>query len=290
MNEIIKWTIYCHIHIESGRRYVGLTKLTMMKRWNRHVYNAFYSKKTNGKTYKTSHFVNAIRKYGKDSFSHYTLEVCSSLEDANFMEDKWIELLETRNPRFGFNIEKGGTHIPHPIRNPWDRPEFRDKVSTAIKKRSQDPIIQMKHSIASKYMWQDPEYRVKISASKAKSQSKNPEFRAKISAIVKARSQDPEFRAKMSTVSKVKLQDPEFRAKNLALLKIRSQDPECKSKISSTLKARWQDPEFRAKMSIIAKAKWQDPEFRAKMSPKMSIIAKAKWQDPEFRAKKIDSK
>lgn len=46
-NKPVRYTVYCHIHIESGRRYVGLTKLTMMKRWNQHVYNA-ESKKGRG--------------------------------------------------------------------------------------------------------------------------------------------------------------------------------------------------------------------------------------------------
>lgn len=30
-----KWTIYCHTHIESGKRYIGQTKFTMEYRWRR---------------------------------------------------------------------------------------------------------------------------------------------------------------------------------------------------------------------------------------------------------------
>ena len=77
----IRYTIYCHTHTESGRRYIGLTKLTMMKRWNSHIYTANHVK--NGKLAATGHFPNAIRKYGKDAFSHEVLEVCSTLEEAN---------------------------------------------------------------------------------------------------------------------------------------------------------------------------------------------------------------
>ena len=115
-----RWTLYCHIHAASGRRYVGLTKKTMLHRWNRHVYHAL--KRNDG-----THFQRAIRKYGKDAFSHEVLEVCHSLEVANLAEECWIELFDTRNPEKGFNLAKGGEHAPHPVRkNPWGDPIFRD--------------------------------------------------------------------------------------------------------------------------------------------------------------------
>ena len=68
------------IHTESGRRYIGLTKMSMMKRWNRHIYS---TRKTKNQLVFTSRFVNAIRKYGKDAFSHKVLEVCHHIDDAN---------------------------------------------------------------------------------------------------------------------------------------------------------------------------------------------------------------
>ncbi len=42
----MSWTIYCHMHIESGRRYIGQTKYSMMHRWNQHCAQA---KKFEGK-------------------------------------------------------------------------------------------------------------------------------------------------------------------------------------------------------------------------------------------------
>ena len=72
------WTIYCHIHTESGRRYIGLTKVSMMRRWNQHVLKS-RTCTTKAKIY----FCNAIRKYGKDAFSHKVLEVCHHIDDAN---------------------------------------------------------------------------------------------------------------------------------------------------------------------------------------------------------------
>ena len=92
----------------------------MLARWNGHVNLA---KRSNGKR---SHFAAAIRKYGKDAFSHEVLEVCYDLEVANLAEECWIEFYETRNPAKGFNLMRGGAHTPNPNRkNPWDDPEFR---------------------------------------------------------------------------------------------------------------------------------------------------------------------
>ena len=61
-----------------------------------------------------SHFPNAIRKYGKDEFSHQVLqEGIHTLEQANIAEKFAIELLCTRDPEFGFNLKPGGLGIPH---------------------------------------------------------------------------------------------------------------------------------------------------------------------------------
>lgn len=159
-----KWTVYCHIHRESGRRYVGLTKMSMMKRWNRHVYSA--NRGASG----TSHFLNAVRKYGKDAFDHEVLEVCGTLEEANAAEVRWIEVLGTRDPGKGFNVAKGGSHQPHPIKNPWDRPEYREKATAASRKVWSDPTVRRKASLVQRGKVLSPEHRGKISANMSRIQ------------------------------------------------------------------------------------------------------------------------
>jgi hypothetical protein len=99
------WTIYCHMHVASGRRYIGLTRKTMMHRWNRHVFDAV-------KRGLTTHFANAIRKYGKDAFSHEALAQSQTLEGANETEQWLIDHYSARDPRFGFNLTKGGDGNP----------------------------------------------------------------------------------------------------------------------------------------------------------------------------------
>jgi hypothetical protein len=175
MNTPTRWTIYCHIHIDSGRRYIGLTSKTMLRRWNSHILNA-KSKKGKG----CHHFWNAIRKYGKDAFSHEVLEVCDTLEAANTAENKWISQFNTRDPQFGFNLSKGGEHTPHPFKNPWNDPEYRAKMLGIKKKFQEDPKFRaklvlnniwngserithvVKSSATARNLWKDPEYRKKI--------------------------------------------------------------------------------------------------------------------------------
>jgi hypothetical protein len=152
-----RWTVYCHTHVESGRRYVGLTKLTMARRWNQHLANA---KRKSGKG--CHHFWNAIRRYGKDAFIHHVLGACHNVEQANLVEEVWIFLLDARNPERGFNLAKGGDHIPHPKKNPWDRPEFRERMTAQLKSMHTDPAFVAKNKAASIAVSRSPEFRAKF--------------------------------------------------------------------------------------------------------------------------------
>lgn len=177
------WTIYCHTHVESNRRYIGLTKKTMMFRWNQHVSNA-QNKHGKGCAY----FWNSIRKYGKDAFSHEVLEICDTLEEGNIAEQKWIKFYDSRNPEKGFNLMKGGEHIPHPIRkNPWNNPEYRNDLIMKLQILHEDPGYKNKLIIASQKINNDPNFITKIhnlnlrriSSQRSKNLWKDSEFRKK---------------------------------------------------------------------------------------------------------------
>ena len=51
---------------------------------------------------------SAIRKYGKESFIKEVLEACPTLKVLDAREDYWINELKSRNPKFGYNIARGG--------------------------------------------------------------------------------------------------------------------------------------------------------------------------------------
>jgi hypothetical protein len=172
------WTIYCHTHVSSGRRYVGLTSKSWIQRWRSHVGSAA-SQKTNRPL---SHFLNAIRKYGPEAFSHVVLQECATIEEANRAEAFAIELLCTRDPAFGFNLRRGGEHTP---RKKWDH--------AAASQRS-------------KKMWEDPTRRA-VQAVRGKAIFNRPDVRAKTIACGPAHA--PVARALMNE----HLKDPKFREK-----------------------------------------------------------------------------
>lgn len=243
---MIVCTIYCHTHIESGRRYIGQTKRTMERRWSQHVSQ---SKKRDGGW---SYFANAIRKYGPDAFSHEVLEVCHSLEEANEAEEAWINSFSTCDPKFGFNVAKGGSHTPHPIKNPWDRPGYREKLCNAIKQK-----------------WEDPEFRASLMS---------PESVAKRSAKIKESHARPEVKEKISSGSRAGM-TPEARQKISDARSGRKLSPETCAKISAASTAAQSSPEYKEMVSSRSKTQWQDPNFRKKHSESN------KSSDPSVRAK-----
>lgn len=226
----------------------------MLQRWNDHIYAA---KRAKGGRW---HFPNAIRRYGKDAFSHEILEICNSIELANAAEEKWIEFYGTRNSEKGFNLTKGGGHVPHSHINPWDRPEYRaanlaasrarlaaaTRISSLNKVQSR-PEVRKRLSEIMKRVAATPggraqrmksahpgkiltaEHRAKISANDA---TKRPEVLVKISASVKAAWADPEKRAHMSANKKF---SPEAVAKAWVANRGRKLSDETKRKISESL-------------------------------------------------------
>lgn len=217
-----RWTVYCHIHIATGRRYIGQTKLTPLSRWNGHVRSAFQNKKG------CSHFWAAIRKYGKEAFSLQTLEVCDSIEEANEAEEAWIESFSSRFPEFGFNLMKGGRRTTQYIRkNPWDDPEYRVRCTTATQAQWKDPANLAQNAASARARWSDPNYRKRVTSAAKEALSK-PEVKLRHSEGLKAAYASPEARKRLSEIAKRTSSRPDVLAK---------------------LRANWDDPVFREKCS-----------------------------------------
>lgn len=157
---VIQFTVYCHTHVESGRRYIGLTRYSMAHRWHQHCAQAA---KSSGLR---SHWYAALRVYGKEAFSHEVLEVCASLEAASASEQKWIAHFDSTNPERGYNHTKGGTGY-----SPMTGIQTAESLEAArlrMAERWQDE--QYKARIAretgdrTRAQWQDPAYREKMLA------------------------------------------------------------------------------------------------------------------------------
>lgn len=125
-----KYTIYAHINKINGKIYIGQTGTKPELRWGK-----------NGSRYVFStHFYNAIKKYGWDNFDHIILIENLSLELANILEEALIKEYKTMDRRYGYNMIAGGNNhkrrretvekIAAKNRNPSE--ETRRKISLAL--------------------------------------------------------------------------------------------------------------------------------------------------------------
>jgi hypothetical protein len=226
------WTIFCHVHVESGRRYVGLTKKTWRQRWDQHVSQARRAK------FSKSHWYNAIRKYGRDAFSHETLETVDTLEAANAAEEKWIAHYDTTNPEKGFNIQRGGAAYIHgPRPNQWEQPGYREKVCSRISETFQ---VRREESTA---LFDDPDRQ----AESLKAFAARVVEHVAIKAVVAP--------PKVAKVTKELTPDGIERS-------VRSKAYRAKPDVRKKFSALWDDPEYRAKCSAGARA--QTAKLKAK--------------------------
>lgn len=94
--------IYLVINNINNKKYIGQTKLTIEKRWERHIYDA---QNKNDDFY----FHKAIRKYNPSNFTITQLEECdNSLLDEQ--EIYYIELYKTYYIYgYGYNLTRGGS-------------------------------------------------------------------------------------------------------------------------------------------------------------------------------------
>lgn len=95
------YKLYVHIS-PSNKRYYGITRTTVKRRWDC------------GRGYKgCTHFRNAIKKYGWDNFKHIVLFDNLSKEEACLLEQCYIALYNTTNPKYGYNGTYGGESFKH---------------------------------------------------------------------------------------------------------------------------------------------------------------------------------
>ena len=92
-----KYTIYKHT-CPTGKVYIGMTCASNLNdRWK------------NGKGYATCVLFNrAIEKYGWNSIKHEVIFTGLSKSEAEAKEIEQIEYYQSDNPKYGYNIERGG--------------------------------------------------------------------------------------------------------------------------------------------------------------------------------------
>ena len=101
------FVVYCHQNKLNGKRYIGITCQDLNKRFR------------NGKGYKSSpYFYSAIQKYGWENFTHEVLYGDLTIDEAKKNEIELIELYQTRNQKYGYNITPSGEGYVGED-NPW---------------------------------------------------------------------------------------------------------------------------------------------------------------------------
>lgn len=101
------YEIYSNVHVASQKRYVGLTKQGVRRRWVNRLSEA------RRKPQWPIHF--AILEHGADAFTHEVLETCETLEAANEAEAWWIEHFGSDDPVLGYNVDAGGHAHAYPV-------------------------------------------------------------------------------------------------------------------------------------------------------------------------------
>jgi group I intron endonuclease len=94
------YTIYLITNLVNGKVYVRQTNQRLSARWGAHKADA-----RRGVSFYIGH---AIHKYGEENFSIRKIDSAETIQSANFLEESWIFLYNSRNPMVGYNIRPGG--------------------------------------------------------------------------------------------------------------------------------------------------------------------------------------
>lgn len=145
-----RFYIYKHTNKINNKVYIGQTCQKPEYRWG-----------SQGQNYHSSHFKNAIQKYGWDNFAHEILYSNLSLEEANKIEELLIKQYNSTNPFYGYNSDKGGINkTPNnetrklQSQSALNRPpmsiQTKEKLSKVNKGRKKTEETKQKMSISAK--------------------------------------------------------------------------------------------------------------------------------------------
>lgn len=125
------FSVYCHTNKANGKRYVGITKSKVQRRWK------------NGNGYRNNaHFHSAIMKYGWDGFEHEILFDGLTEAEGKEKERELIAKHHLQDQRYGYNQTAGGDGLLHPTN------EVRQKMSDAAKSDKRMALLENARKVA----------------------------------------------------------------------------------------------------------------------------------------------
>lgn len=172
--------IYLVTNLVSGKVYVGQTTSSLKRRWAGHVREA--SKNSQSPLHR------AIRKYSKDAFLIEVLEWCSSIEQLDLMERRWVALKSSNQSSIGYNATDGGDRgfvFNAEVRNRIsasvsanykNRPDLINRLSAAAVAQFARPGAREAASERSSEMMQDPARRLHLAEVARKAIEKRPDL------------------------------------------------------------------------------------------------------------------
>lgn len=160
------YRITCHV---DGKIYIGQStnfpsRMTLYKTLNCKVQRHLYS---------------ALKKHGVENFDYEIIDVGTDLPILTFLEDHYMEIYDSRNREYGYNIKKAGSHG----------------------KQSEETCLKMSESQKRRFKLMSEEDKKKISE-RSKGKKHTEESKHKISIAKKGGKKSIETRLKMSESSK----------------------------------------------------------------------------------------
>ncbi len=140
---------------------------------------------------------------------------------------------------FKYHTDKTRAQMSESRRQLWADPEYKQKVSAAVKNS-----------------WQDPARAASL---------KTPEFRQLKSQQSKELWQDPAYLEKYTQAHAEAMAEPEYREWHSEHKTELWKDPLYRQQQTESRKKRWADPAYKQMMSERRRANWADPEYKARM-------------------------
>ena len=160
--------VYLITNTATGKRYVGVTRRGLKRRWSEHLHAA--------RTGVNTALYSAIRKYSEAAFVIEQLASVANKDDVAAVERALIEQQKTKAP-FGYNLTDGGDGVaglPDEIvkrtaeknRGRKHSPEALVKIKAAGRLRKQSDATKSKIRVAHSGKPLSVEHRAKLSAAK----------------------------------------------------------------------------------------------------------------------------
>lgn len=154
--------IYKITNTVNGKVYIGQTTRSLNTRWRLHKSSRSFCR----------HLLNAIKKYGADSFTIEPIDQADTMEELNRKECEYIAFYNSIDRSKGYNLMSGGGNSHHSeetkrklrenSKRMWKDPVFKMLMTEKLKKANGSDDARRKHKNSCLEMWSRGEYREKI--------------------------------------------------------------------------------------------------------------------------------